>query len=138
MRWNTPRPSTWERLTPLVEVVGPKTPPPMLSKDSVGGLDSSSAAKALGTHPFYLDIMRLEPTLPVAGKAGTDPVLARMYAEARIRQMQFVPVVAVGQAAASHIQFVADAALEDGRGVALRYRLLKSRANRVARPIRMC
>ena len=117
-------PSTWERLTPLVEVVGPKTPLPVLSKDSVAAW-IRRLRKALGMHPFYLDVMRLDPTLPVAGKAGTDPALARMYAEARARQMQFVPVVAVGQSTACHTQLVADAALQDGRGVALRYRLLK-------------
>jgi len=117
-------PRTWERLTPLVEVVGPKTPAPVLSKESVAAW-IRRLRKALGTHPFYLDIMRLDPTLPVEGKVGTDPVLARMYAEARARQLGFVPVVAVGQSTARHRQLVADAALEDGRGLALRYRLLK-------------
>lgn len=117
-------PLTWERLTPLVEVVGPKTPPPVHSKDSVAAW-IRRLRKALGTHPFYLDIMRLDPTRPVASKVGTDPVLARLFAEARARQMQFVPVIAVGQTTLSHKQLIADAALEDGRGVGLRYRLLK-------------
>jgi hypothetical protein len=117
-------PSTWERLTPLVEVVGPKTPPPVHSKDSVAAW-IRRLRKALSTHPFYLDIMRLDPTRPVASKVGTDPVLARMFAEARARQMQFVPVIAVGQTTVSHKQLVSDAVLEDGRGVGLRYRLLK-------------
>lgn len=117
-------PATWEWLTPLVEVVGRKNPPPVLSKASVAA-GILRLRKALGTHPFYLDIMRMDPMLPVAGTNGTDPVLARMYAEARAREMQFVPVAHVMQSEANHMQVVADAALEDGKGVALRYRLLK-------------
>lgn len=115
-------PAAWERLTPLVEVVGPKTPKPVLSKDSVAAW-IRKLSKALGVHPFYLDIMRLDPTLPVAGKTGHDPVLARIYAEARKRGMRFVPVAHVGQSSTQHVHLVADAALEDGNGVALRYRM---------------
>lgn len=114
--------AAWERLTPLVEVVGPKNPKPVLSKESVAAW-VRRLSKALDVHPFYLDIMRLDPTRPVAGKSGTDPVLARVYAEARKRGMRFVPVAQVGQSSQQHIQLVADAALEDGNGVALRYRM---------------
>jgi hypothetical protein len=69
--------AAWERLTPLVEVVGPKNPKPALSKASVAAW-MRRLSQALGTHPFYLDIMRLSPTQPVAGGTETDPVLARM------------------------------------------------------------
>ncbi len=115
-------PSTWARLTPLVEVVGPKTPKPPLTETSVAAW-MLRLSKALGAHPFYLDIMRLDPTLSVTGKNGQDPVLARMYAEARKRAMRFVPVVHVGESGAAHVQLVADAALEHGNGVGLRYRI---------------
>lgn len=114
--------STWERLTPLLEVVGPKTPKPPLSEDSVAAWIRKLGI-AIGTRPFYLDILRLNPELPVAGKHGTDPVLARMYAEARKRGLRFVPVAHVGQSEAAHLQLVADAALADARGVGLRYRI---------------
>ena len=116
--------AVWERLTPLVEMVGPKNPKPVLSKESVGAW-MRNLWSCLGTHPFYLDILRLTATHPVQAKTGTDPILARLYAEARKRGMKFVPVVHVGQSPTAHVQLVADAALEGGNGVALRYRTRK-------------
>lgn len=115
--------ATWERLTPLVEIVGPKTPKPVLSKESVSTWMRN--LRFLGARPFYLDILRLNPTHPVEAKVGTDPVLARLYEEAGKRGMRFVPVVHVGQSGAGHVQLVADAALQDANGVALRYRSRK-------------
>jgi hypothetical protein len=116
--------AAWERLTPLVEVVGPKNPPPVLSKNQVADW-MRRLWKAIDEHPFYLDILRLKATHRVQGKTGTDPVLARVYEEARKRRMRFVPVVQVGQSAAAHVRLVADAAIQDGHGVALRYRMRK-------------
>jgi len=114
--------TTWERLTPLIEVVGPKTPKPPLTRTSVAAW-VKRVADAVGTHPFYLDILRLDPSMPVAVKDGEEPVLGRMYAEARKRRMRFVPVVHVGESTNQHRQLVSEAALEDGNGVALRYRM---------------
>jgi hypothetical protein len=116
--------AAWERLTPLVEIVGPKNPRPVLSKESVAAW-VQRLSKALGVHPLYLDVMRLAATQPVAGKSGSDPVLARIYAEMRRRRLRFVPVVPVGRSSRQHIELVADAALEDGNGVALRYQTRK-------------
>jgi hypothetical protein len=116
--------ATWERLTPLIEVVGPKNPKPILSKEQVSAW-TRNLWHAVGQHPFYLDILRLSPTHPVEAKHATDPVLPRLYAEARKRGMGFVPVVHVGQSQIAHVQFVADAALQDGNGAALRYRIRK-------------
>jgi Beta protein len=117
-------PAIWERLTPLVAVVGPKNPKLVLSKGSVTQW-VMNLWHAIGVHPFYLDILRLDPMHPVAAKSNTDPVLARMFAEARKRRMRFIPVVHVGQSIKSHVQVVADAVLEDGNGVALRCRIRK-------------
>src|SRR3954469_2473169 len=108
-------PAAWERLTPLVEVVGPKNPPAVLSKNQVADW-VRRLWKAIDGHPFYLDTLRLKATHPVHGKTGTDPVLARIYDEARKRRMRFVPVVHVGQSPAAHVRLVADAALQDGHG----------------------
>jgi hypothetical protein len=116
--------TTWERLTPLIEVVGPKNPKPPLTRASVAAW-IKRVADAVGTHPLYLDILRLEPTLAVAGKNGEEPVLGRMYAEARKRRMRFVPVAHVSESTKSHLQLVGQAVLEDGNGVALRYRMRK-------------
>lgn len=117
--------STWERLTPLIEVVGPKTPKVPLTRSSVAAW-MKRVADAIGEHPCYLDFLRLDPTLRVQRRAGEThepPVLAVMYAEARKRRMRCIPVVHVGESTAAHVELVADAALEDNRGVALRYRL---------------
>src|SRR4051812_42116321 len=65
-------PTTWERLTPLIEVVGPKTPKPPLTRTSVAAW-IKRVDDAVGAHPFYLDILRLEPTLAVAVKDGEEP-----------------------------------------------------------------
>src|SRR6266498_684983 len=64
--------ATWERLTPLVELVGPKNPKPILSKSSVTAW-MQKLRKCLGAHPFYLDIRRLTATHPVEAKNGTHP-----------------------------------------------------------------
>jgi hypothetical protein len=114
--------STWERLTPVVEVVGPKTPKVPLTGTSVAAWIMRLAG-AVGRHPFYLDILRLDPMLAVATTCGEQPVLAKMYAEARKRRMRFVPVAHVGESRKEHVDLVADAILEDGHGVGLRYRM---------------
>lgn len=118
-------PSTWERLTPLIEVVGPKIPKVPLTRSYVAA-GIKRVADAIGEHPCYLDFLRLDPTLRVQRRVGDTyepPVLAVMYAEARKRRMRCIPVVHVGESTGAHVELVADAALEDNRGVALRYRV---------------
>lgn len=113
---------TWSRLTPVVEVVGPKAPKVPLTGTSVAAW-IKRLATAIGRHPFYLDILRLDPTLPVTTRLGEQPVLATMFAEARKRGMRFVPVAHVGEDRKEHADLVADALVEDGHGVGLRYRM---------------
>src|SRR5271166_2992228 len=49
----------WRRMTPLLEFVGPKTPKIPLTGSSVDGWIKRATA-ALGLHPAYLDVLRLE------------------------------------------------------------------------------
>ena len=114
--------TTWNRLTPLLQVVGPRTPKPALTATSVADW-VKRLASAAGPHPSYLDVVRLNPTLPVTGTNGEDFILRWIYAQARKRQMRLVPVVRVGETSAEHLQLARDAALEDGHGLALRYRM---------------
>jgi hypothetical protein len=107
-------------MTPLVTIVGRRTPPDPLTGTSVADW-IKRLAQAVGTNPFYLDIARLRATHRVAGKKGEKPVLAAIYTEARKRNMRFIPVIRVGESSKSHIELVSDAALEDGLGVAFRY-----------------
>ncbi len=115
---------TWKRLTPIVHFVGPaKERHVPFNAQTVTGGWVKKVAEAVGTHPIYIDVMRLDPTFAVATTAGTAPVLAQIYAAARKRRVRFVPVGWVGQSTDDHLQLVADAALADGDGLALRYRI---------------
>lgn len=109
---------TWERLTPIVQFVGPKERP--VSATSVTNW-VKKVGTAVGSHPVYLDVMRLDATSAVTITTGERPVLAHIFDAARKRGMRFVPVVRVGESTKPHIDLVSDAADQDGHGVALRY-----------------
>jgi hypothetical protein len=111
---------TWNHLTPLMQIVGPKHPGPTISSDSVREW-IKKVAEAVGQHPLFLDAVRLRPNYPVAVSNGTAPALTRMYWNARRRGLQFVPVAWVGTHTDAHLRLIADAVDEDDRGVALRY-----------------
>lgn len=114
---------TWAGLTPLVEVLGPKAPGSApFSRSRVDGW-AKRLAKAVGSHPIFLDRLRLSPNHFAETRAGPVPVLAAIHTAARHRGVVFVPVLHVGDAAATTRQ-VADAAARDGLGVALRVPLL--------------
>lgn len=114
--------SEWARLTPMITIVGPKTPNAVLTPTSVSDW-VKRLYNAIGTHAFFLDIERLRPSHPVGTDSENTPVLPTIYAQARKRQMQFVPVIVAGESPADQATAVADAVLEDGRGLALRYRV---------------
>jgi Beta protein len=115
-------PQTWERLTPIIHFVGPKSRTDPFNASSIANW-VKKVATAVGSHPVYLDVMRLDATFAVATTKGEMPVLGQIYAAARKRQMSFVPIVRVGVSTEPHINLVADAALQDGHGLALRYRI---------------
>lgn len=115
---------TWERLTPLVHFVGPaKERGEPFNAQTISGGWVKKVAEAVKHHPVYFDVMRLDPTFPVAAAKGARPVLAHIYAAARKRHVRFIPVAWVGESTDDHLQVVADASLEDGDGLALRYRI---------------
>jgi hypothetical protein len=112
----------WERMTPLLHFVGPKTAPAEFTSQRVRGW-VKKLAPVVGAHPLYVDVARMDPTHPVATHAGPSPVLASIYEASRAHGLRFVPVVWVGESSDAHRRIVADAALHDGHGVALRYRM---------------
>ena len=64
------------------------------------------------------------PSQPVGagGVRGPTPLLATIYAEARKRDMQSVPVVRAGESSADHIALAVDTALEESaHGIEIRY-----------------
>jgi Beta protein len=112
---------TWERLTPIVHFVGQKRTE-RLSAEAVRE-QVRKVASAVGSHTVYLDVMRLRPTLPVAITSGDVPLLQQIYAQARKRLMCFVPVACAGESNEEHLRLIADAAVQDGHGVAVRYKM---------------
>jgi hypothetical protein len=112
---------TWERLTPVVHFVGQKRTE-RLSAEAVRE-QVRKVASAVGSHTVYLDVMRLRPTLPVATTSGDVPLLQQIYAQARKRRMCFVPVACAGESNEEHLRLIADAAVQDGHGVAIRYKM---------------
>lgn len=114
----------WERLTPLVHIVGHKDRSRDLRPNTVSEW-VKNVAGAVGFHPVYLDVVRLTPTRLVHMRSGDVPVLERIYECARRRQMRFVPVVWAGRSNDRHVALARDAALQDGHGLAFRVRILE-------------
>src|SRR5437773_10804824 len=75
-------PETWDRLTPLLHVVGRRQKPPVFERSTVAGWVKRLAG-AVGEHPCFLDILRLTATDPVRTAAGSAPVLSVLYELAR-------------------------------------------------------
>jgi hypothetical protein len=112
----------WEKMTPLIQFVGQKNRTSPLSKATVSSWMKNALA-ALGSHPFYLDVIRLDPAFHVVSSSGTVPVLEQMYIAARRRGLRFVPVVWAGESSSAHRDLVRGAAFTDGHGLALRARV---------------
>lgn len=115
--------SAWDRMTPVVNLVGPRTQSKPLRAQTIAGW-VKRVEDTVGDHLIYLDVLRLDPTRLVETSEGRTPVLAHIYAEARKRRMRFVPVTRVGDTTKGRVDVVAGAAREDGNGVALRFPFL--------------
>ena len=116
-------PDTWAHLTPLVEIVGPKTAEngPFTRERIAGWV--KRVADVVGTHPCFLDTLRLSPNHQTVTSDGNSPVLAVIHEEARKRGMAFVPVLRLRDVRPTVSQ-IADSAAGDARGIALRYPVL--------------
>lgn len=114
---------TWAALTPLMEVLGPRTPgTEPFTRSRIEGWAKRLAA-AVGCHTIYLDRLRLSPNHPADGPGGSVPVLTAVHDAARRRGIIFVPVLHLSDVPAT-VRQVADCAGRDGQGVALRVPLL--------------
>lgn len=119
-------PQTWQHMTPVIVILGPK-------KREAAPFNAQRVAEwvkkvavAVGTHPCFLVTLRVRITDRVRTADGrNDPVLEAIYAQARKRGMQFVPVLRVNDPTSTMTQ-VRDAVGCDGRGVAVRYPILDS------------
>lgn len=113
---------TWNAFTPLVVLVGRQQQPSVYRAETVASW-VRRISEAVGEHPLFLDVLRLKPEHSVRAGQGTVPLLERVYWAARRRQLAFVPVAWVGESTATHLRLVKEAAEQDQRGVALRYRI---------------
>jgi hypothetical protein len=116
-------PTIWTHITPLIEILGPKQPDSQpYSIARIRGW-VKKVSEAVGTRPCFLDTLRLPPSHSVRFGEQLQPALSVIYGEARKRGMEFVPVLRLGDARKTVGQ-IAQCAGSDGRGIALRYRLL--------------
>ena len=118
--------AVWDRMTPLLEFVGPKRGAKRAVRETTVIGWVKAAAKVLGQRPVYLDTLRLNRSLILDTADGRQPVLRYLHDQARARGMRFVPVVSVAESSESVESIVRCACAADGHGVALRYRALKT------------
>jgi hypothetical protein len=113
----------WERMTPLLHLVGPKSQQEKISIDRVKAW-IRKLARAVGERPIYLDVLRIRPNRSVALKDGGKwPLLKEAFAAARKRKMNAIPVIWAGESNATHIKLVGNTLGTDGLGVGIRFRI---------------
>ncbi|MEX2106769.1 MAG: beta family protein [Solirubrobacterales bacterium] len=113
--------STWEKVVPIIHFLGPREEKKDLTSARFTQW-SRRVAKAVGKHSFYLDLPRLSPSRTVKTGKGDVPILDRLYEAMHKRDTNFIPVANVGARFEAALNSVADCALADGNGFALRYR----------------
>ena len=108
----------WSLMTPLMEVVARG------GKISHEAIKSHVRAlkKAVGEHPIYLDIKKLDPCALANTTNGERPVIELLHETARARSLASMPV-AWTDSSDQHLRIVAKAIYEDGHGLALRHRV---------------
>jgi hypothetical protein len=114
---------TWEHLTPIIELLGPKKREVDPFKATRVNGWVKRVADVVGGRPCFLDVLRMPQSHAVATRDGDRPVLSAIYAEARARGMAFVPVLRLGDSRGTVGQ-ITECAGTDGRGVGLRYQVL--------------
>lgn len=114
---------TAERMTPLIEFVGPKDQARSLAGETIARW-AKEIADVWASRPCFVDIKRLKPGRKVAIGKTTGPVLKAIHDACRKRGLLFVPVLPL-DAADAYLQVVRDSVMQDRRGVCLRYRYME-------------
>lgn len=122
----------WSGLRPLFESPGRGTVRPTVNHDTIKGWLARLDAVLEPGHPVYLQFPDLTEKHLVASKRQQVPALIRCFQVARALGLTAVPAVALS-ADAKVLSLVADIALEDQRGVCVRYdpRAVRSSASSV-------
>jgi hypothetical protein len=112
----------WDVMTPLIRFVGPKKKAErQLSSGAIKGW-IENVATAVGNHPVYVDVLRLDPAVQLDDGNGRVRALDLIFREARMRHVTCIPVAPTG-GDEQHLAMVRDAAYADRNGVALRHHL---------------
>ena len=113
----------WARITPVICMVGPKTPPATLSDNAIRDW-TRKVKDATREHAFYLDMVRLSPSMPVSTQGGvTAASISVLHDRLRKRGAEFIPVYRTRWASPTAATAVRDAHDNDGRGAGLRVQL---------------
>jgi hypothetical protein len=111
--------ATWHGMTPLIQIAPTGDPGNGIS---VAAIDNrvKELAGAVRSHPIYLDTIGISSTRPTV-PPGQGTALGHVHEAARRHGLFSVPVYSVGDE--GHAEVVASTAAQDGRGVAIRYRV---------------
>jgi Beta protein len=117
--------TTWARMTPLIQILGPKTPrdTPYLQATVNGWVKKIAAV--VGDHPCFLDTLRLSATHTTTTRTVEHPLLSVIHAAAGKRGLRHVPVLRMNSTK-RETALIRETALVDRRGIALRYRPLST------------
>lgn len=118
-------PAVWERMTPVIELVGPRKPPLTYKQQRIDGWILRVKA-AVKSRPFFLDTVRLNASHPVDGALGKQAALSAIHECANRRGLSVVPVLRVDREGMRAVDLVRDSAASGGRGGALRYSILRA------------
>jgi hypothetical protein len=114
-------PQVWETMTPVVHFHGPPKVEGPMKADRFTRWSKRIADVTRG-HLFYLDLSRPSPRTRVKTGKGDVLIHERLYGAMRKRDASFIPVASVGPDFDVVVNSVANCSLQDGRGLALRYR----------------
>ncbi len=114
--------ATWDRITPLLEIVGRTKQTGPLRPETVSAW-VKRVRDSVGQHTFYVDLLRPKPNRQVAATTAR-PVLQHIYERCRAERLSFIPVSPI-DASEKHLEQVACAIRGEMRGVAVRIRLLE-------------
>ena len=110
--------ATWDRITPLVEVVGRKNQSGPLKPGTVSAW-VKRVCESVGQHTCYVDLLRPKPNRRVAATPAR-PVLQHIYERCRAERLSFIPVAPI-DGSQGHLEQVAFAIRSEMTGVALRF-----------------
>lgn len=114
---------TWDNITPILEIVGPKNRPDCYKLARVNNW-VKKIAEVVGKRTFYLDVLRLNYNTPTDTQI---PVLEAIFEIAHKKCLSVVPVFSPDKALNStYLKILNNAISREGRGIGIRYPILSA------------